>query len=327
MLFKPLEHARLMKSRDSSNHFLFFFFSKKKEKNLTISKPCTAGHPLHTICHQMGQPQMHMVTAKTLVCSPSLSSVLTRVCKSSFKIFIYFKKKRLKWPETFLVASELPKDIDAADDLAREDAFYDATLEAVKDAAAMLKKHKIPIQRPGDYYTEMLKTDVHMRKVREKMILETQKVDASDRARKQRQNKKFGKQIQQQILLKRAKDKSSAISDASKGRKGLKQAIANRDDGFDVEVDTGGDGEPASKRSKMTRGKRDSKFGFGGAKNNKRGKRNDSNSYNQSTGKGDRFNVKRNNSTLTRGKSAAGKSGGGAGKRPGKASRAKQKRT
>lgn len=93
MLFKPLEHARLMKSRDSSNHFLFFFFSKKKEKNLTISKPCTAGHPLHTICHQMGQPQMHMVTAKTLVCSPSLSSVLTRVCKSSFKIFIYFKKK------------------------------------------------------------------------------------------------------------------------------------------------------------------------------------------------------------------------------------------
>jgi len=233
----------------------------------------------------------------------------------------------LKWPETFLVASELPKDIDAADDLAREDAFYDATLEAVKDAAAMLKKHKIPIQRPGDYYTEMLKTDVHMRKVREKMILETQKVDASDRARKQRQNKKFGKQIQQQILLKRAKDKSSAISDASKGRKGLKQAIANRDDGFDVEVDTGGDGEPASKRSKMTRGKRDSKFGFGGAKNNKRGKRNDSNSYNQSTGKGDRFNVKRNNSTLTRGKSAAGKSGGGAGKRPGKASRAKQKRT
>jgi len=222
----------------------------------------------------------------------------------------------LQWPETFLVESSLPKDVDAADDLGREDAFYDATLEAVKEAAKLLQKHKIPIQRPGDYYTEMLKTDVHMRKVREKMILETQKVDASDRARKQRQNKKFGKQIQQQILLKRAKDKSTAISDASKGRKGLKQALANRDDGFDVEVDTPAQDE---KRSKMSRGKRDSKFGFGGAKNNKRGKRNSSDSYNQSSRKGDSFNVKKNNSTLTRGKGAAAK--GGAGKRPGKSAR------
>lgn len=233
-----------------------------------------------------------------------------------------FYPARLQWPETYLVESSLPEDVDAADDLGREDAFYDATLEAVKKAAKMLQKHKIPIQRPGDYYTEMLKTDVHMRKVREKMILETQKVDASDKARKQRQNKKFGKQIQQQILLKRAKDKSTAISDASKGRKGLKQALANRDDGFDIEVDDGGAED--SKGSKMSRGKRNSKFGFGGAKNNKRGKRNSSDTYNQSSRKGDHFNVKKNNSTLTRGKGGAAK--GGAGKRPGKAARQQQGR-
>jgi rRNA-processing protein EBP2 len=158
------------------------------------------------------------------------------------------------------------------------------------------------------------------------MITETQKVEASDRARKQRQNKKFGKQIQQQILLKRSKAKSEAMADVTKGRKGLKQALANKDDGFDVEI---GDDQPASKRQKTGGNKaaKDAKFGFGGKKNNSRGRSNNSDSYNQQTGKGDRFNVSKNKAPF-KNKGMGGKSVGGSGKksnakpsRPGKSVR------
>lgn len=40
-----------------------------------------------------------------------------------------------------------------------------------------------------------------MAKVRERLLSENQKLEASERARKQRHNKKFGKEIQQQVLL------------------------------------------------------------------------------------------------------------------------------
>jgi len=103
---------------------------------------------------------------------------------------------KMNWAETFLVTSKLEDDVDAEDDLTRENLFYDHTLSCVEDAVRKLRKAKVPIMRPDDYYAEMLKTDDHMRKVREKILVESQKIDASERARKQRHNKKFGKEMQ-----------------------------------------------------------------------------------------------------------------------------------
>ena len=143
----------------------------------------------------------------------------------------------------------------AADDFKRENAFYDHALDAAREALRLLKHHKIPVDRPHDYYAEMLKTDDHMQRIKQRILSETSKIEAAERARKQRDNKKFGKKVQQEVLLKRQRDKTSAIGDAAKLRKGcvprrtplgrrrthaprhrLKQQVDNARDAFDVSV-------------------------------------------------------------------------------------------
>lgn len=62
----------------------------------------------------------------------------------------------------------------------------------------MILQAKIKFTRPDDYFAEMLKTDAHMEKVRERLIDEAQGMKKSEDAKKQRLLKKFGKQVQQQ---------------------------------------------------------------------------------------------------------------------------------
>eukprot|EP00038_Savillea_parva_P018805 m.25519 g.25519 ORF g.25519 m.25519 type:complete len:301 (-) comp4244_c0_seq1:652-1554(-) len=227
----------------------------------------------------------------------------------------------LKWVELFTVGSPFPDDIKASDDFARENAFYDHSLAAVHAGCKLLKDNAIPIRRPDDYYAEMLKTDEHMARVKERLIIENKKITASEQARKQRENKKFGKKIQQEVLAKRQKAKKEAIAGVNKLRKGLKQKMANSSADFGVEaVDAaearGGGASPRGGRNKKREAK-DAKFGFGGKGNNKRSKRNDSSSFMEG-----RFNVAKNKQ-LPRsmaGKSKAGKSKAKT-KRPGKSKR------
>ena len=91
--------------------------------------------------------------------------------------------------------------------------------------------------------------------------------------------------MQKNILLKRMEEKQAAISSVSKQRAGLKQKMSNAEDAFGIEVDDGSE----KPKSKMSRNKRDSKFGFGGKKNNKRAKSNDTASFLEG-----RFNINQN---------------------------------
>lgn len=238
---------------------------------------------------------------------------------------------KLGWAETFMLSSEVEHG-DANDDFGRENAFYDHTLDIVATVVQKLREAKIPIQRPSDYYAEMLKTDDHMRRIREKLLTETQKIEASETARKQRQNKKFGKEIQQQIVQKRLKDKTDAISNATKLRKGLKQKLSNAEDMFEIEADDDGDsagrrGKGSGKGGGKSRAARNAKFGHGGKNNNSRvAKRNDSTSY--LSGKGG-FSVQKNKQQFKngpgkgKGKAAAGKAAPG---KAGKSGQGKPKR-
>mmetsp|Transcript_7069 Transcript_7069/g.18122 ORF Transcript_7069/g.18122 Transcript_7069/m.18122 type:complete len:305 (-) Transcript_7069:98-1012(-) len=220
----------------------------------------------------------------------------------------------LKWVETFAVSSDFP-DVAANDDFARENAFYDHTVAAVQSGFALLKKHGVPIQRPSDYYAEMLKTDEHMARVKERLIVENKKIVASEQARKQRENKKFGKKIQQEVLAKRQQAKREAIAGANKLRTGLKQKVANAAADFAVEA-LPDDGDRGPKRgASKKRAARDAKFGYGGKSNNSRSKRNDSASYMEG-----RFSVAKNKA-LPRGITAGKGSKGKANKRPGKSKR------
>lgn len=100
---------------------------------------------------------------------------------------------------------------DVDDDLNRELAFYKQSLSAVKDARALLKKEGAPFSRPADYFAEMVKDDEHMGKIKQKLMDEAAGKKASAEARKQRDLKKFGKQVQVAKMQERAKEKRDTL--------------------------------------------------------------------------------------------------------------------
>jgi rRNA-processing protein EBP2 len=119
---------------------------------------------------------------------------------------------KLAFSEYQSVVTDEPVEIeDVEDDLNRELAFYKQCLSAVKDARKQLKKEGAGFSRPADYFAEMVKSDEHMGKIKQKLIDEAAGKKASAEARKQRDLKKFGKQVQVAKMQERAKEKRETI--------------------------------------------------------------------------------------------------------------------
>lgn len=108
-------------------------------------------------------------------------------------------------------SSEQISILDVNDDLNRELAFYKQSLDAVNEARVLLKKEGVPFSRPNDYFAEMVKTDEHMEKIKQKMTDEAANKKAAAEARKQRDLKKFGKQVQIAKLQERDKSKRATL--------------------------------------------------------------------------------------------------------------------
>ncbi|KAI9734464.1 MAG: rRNA-processing protein and EBNA1-binding protein ebp2 [Claussenomyces sp. TS43310] len=212
---------------------------------------------------------------------------------------------------------------DVSDDLTRELAFYSQCLSAVKDARGLLKEEKAPFSRPNDYFAEMVKADEHMAKIKAKLIDAAASKKAAADARKQRDLKKFGKQVQVAKLQERDKERKTTLEKI----KTLKRRRQDTDGPteteesalFDVALDDAAeDGsrdrnrESRGKSGDNKRAKKDSKYGHGGKK--RFAKSGDAMSSGDLSG----FSVK----------AMKGRAGGGSAKkqRPGKARRASGKR-
>lgn len=170
------------------------------------------------------------------------------------------------------------------DDLQRELAFMNQSLEAARQARILLRKEGVPFTRPSDFFAETVRSDETMQKVKAKLVEEATAKKASAEARKQRDLKKFGKQVQVQKQQERAKQKRETLEKINllkrKRQEGGSSGLgANEaDDLFDVAVDNelksaGGGGNNSKKRSAGDHGpasakrqKKDSKYGFGGKK-------------------------------------------------------------
>ena len=100
---------------------------------------------------------------------------------------------------------------DVNDDLTRELAFYKQCLDSVNEARTLLKKEGVPFSRPNDYFAEMVKSDEHMGKIKHKMADEAANKKAAAEARKQRDLKKFGKQVQVARLQERDRQKRDML--------------------------------------------------------------------------------------------------------------------
>ncbi|KAI1315419.1 rRNA-processing protein and EBNA1-binding protein ebp2 [Mortierella claussenii] len=241
----------------------------------------------------------------------------------------------IPWSETQSITSTQAVTVtDPDDDLNREVAFYNQALEAAMMGRDRIRKEGGVFERPGDYFAEMIKSDEHMAKIRQKLLDENASIQASERAKAQRELKKFGKKVQTEKRLEREKAKADAldkISTLKKKRQGNDNST-NADDEFDVALASddeemkayktaGANGANKGKKrsasstteSRGKRLKKDQKFGFGGKK--RHAKSNTADSSADVSG----FNVKRNKSTSFKAGHKATKAG--AKKRPGKARR------
>jgi len=100
---------------------------------------------------------------------------------------------------------------DVNDDLQRELAFYQQSLAAVQAARRQLQHEGAPFSRPADYFAEMVKTDEHMGRVKQKLVDEAADKKAAQDARRQRDLKKFGKQVQVEKRLEREREKREML--------------------------------------------------------------------------------------------------------------------
>ncbi|KAG8413262.1 RRNA processing protein [Metarhizium acridum] len=169
---------------------------------------------------------------------------------------------------------------DISDDLQRELAFYSQCLDAAKEGRTRLLAEGVPFSRPKDYFAEMVKEDAHMEKVKAKLIEEASAKKAAAEARKLRDLKKFGKQVQVAKLQERQKAKRETLEKIKtlkrKRQESGNDMNTNEADLFDVSVDNelakhaqsmgSSRGGPSGKGVNVKRQKKNEKYGFGGKK-------------------------------------------------------------
>ncbi|KAI7972461.1 hypothetical protein EIK77_008924 [Talaromyces pinophilus] len=222
-----------------------------------------------------------------------------------------------------LVSTEDVDVPDPNDDLTRELAFYKVCQAAAIEARRTLKKEGVPFTRPTDYFAEMVKTDEHMTKIKKKLFDEAASKKAAADARRQRDLKKFGKQVQVAKLQQRQKEKKETLEKINSLKRKRKTESTgptdNDNDLFDVAIDNdnnkkpsfggrrGGGKDAAAGGANPKRQKKNEKYGFGGKK--RFAKSGDAMSSADLRG----FSAKK--------MKVSGGSGGGAKKRPGKSRR------
>lgn len=180
-----------------------------------------------------------------------------------------------------------PQIKDIYDDTQRELAFYKQALGAALEGRTKLLKMKVPFTRPQDYFAEMVKSDEHMDKLKSKLVKEATEKKASIEAKRQRELKKFGKQVQNATLQDRQKQKRETL-DKIKGLKRKRQNDEITTNDFDVAIEEAtADADERKDRSKRNkpnskRMAKDAKYGQGGMKRFKR--KNDADSSNDLSG-------------------------------------------
>jgi len=142
-----------------------------------------------------------------------------------------FKWKDLEWKETLALTSKQELTIaeeDVNNDRTRELAFYQQALEAVNLGIKRLDQLNIKHRRPTDYFAEMVKSDIHMTKVRQKLITDKKRIETSEEKRRTRELKKVSKKVQIEKQLERQKEKRENLDAIKKWRKSRGDGI--RDD-------------------------------------------------------------------------------------------------
>jgi rRNA-processing protein EBP2 len=193
------------------------------------------------------------------------------------------------------------------DDIEREVVFYNHALRAVQEGQKRLKELGVPTTRPSDYFCEQVKSDAHMARVKDRLLVEQKRMEAFEQRKNREQNRKFNKQLVLKKKKERNDESQEMLDDIEQIKKSSKRGGSSTEDKLERILNRE-NGEKSKKRVNM-----DKKYGFGG-RDKKRMKQNDNkslNNFKEFNPRGGKFN------RLER----KGKKGGAGKNRPGKDAR------
>ena len=150
--------------------------------------------------------------------------------KNDIQKFYDAKNKKIDFLEypINISQSEIPQNLNPDDDIKRELIFYNIAKENAIQGMIQLKKLGEKINRPDDYFVEMLKSDEQMVKVKKQIINEQQYIKRFEAKKQKMQNIKFAKSMKDF----QNKEKSSFKRQTLEGVEKWKKHIKNNPDDY-----------------------------------------------------------------------------------------------
>ena len=150
--------------------------------------------------------------------------------KNDIQKFYDAKNKKIDWLEfpVEISQSSIPQNLNPDDDIKRELIFYNIAKENAIQGMIKLKQLGEKINRPDDYFVEMLKSDEQMVKVKKQIINEQQYIKKFEAKKQKMQNIKFAKSIKDF----QNKEKSSFKRQTLQGVENWKKHIKNNPDDY-----------------------------------------------------------------------------------------------
>ena len=97
---------------------------------------------------------------------------------------------------------------------------YKQALHGTTTARSLAAQHSLPFTRPADYFAEMVKSDAHMERIRQKLLDENAHIKRAEAKRREREGKKYGKQVQ----IEKMKERERSRKEMEERLKGLKRS-------------------------------------------------------------------------------------------------------
>ena len=144
--------------------------------------------------------------------------------KSDVQKFYDNKGKKITWLEfpTEVSTTEIPEYLNPDDDIKRELVFYNIAKENAIKGMIELKKLGEKLNRPDDYFVEMLKSDEQMMKVKKLIINEQQYIKKFEAKKQKMQNIKFAKSMKDFQNKERSSFKRQTLEGVEKWKKHIK---------------------------------------------------------------------------------------------------------
>lgn len=144
--------------------------------------------------------------------------------KSDVQKFYENKGKKITWLEFPVETSttEIPEYLNPDDDIKRELIFYNIAKENAIKGMIELKKLGEKLNRPDDYFVEMLKSDEQMMKVKKQIINEQQYIKRFEAKKQKMQNIKFAKTMKDFQNKERSKFKRQTMEGVENWKKHIK---------------------------------------------------------------------------------------------------------